>query len=422
MQSEALVIQTENSLAGCLLIEPIRVLTEIRGLLSTSDFLSAPARAIYEAAADLVDHNKPVDANLIQAEAGDEVSVDFCAECMQMTPTVYNAAEYAKLIHVAAQDRRACAVGFRLAQGELSPVETVAALQELLRAQSGTVLKPGEAAQRFADFVSNAASGKSKPFLRTGYRDLDSLLSGGLIAGGLITMAARPGVGKTMCALNIAENVAAAGNPVLYISLEMPMEQIWSRRCGIVSGLSHKVVYAGGFREDDTNSWGRWGDAMQVLSERPFYVRDVPSTVEDIEREARCIDGLKLLVVDYMGLISTGGQRGSRYELTTMISHRLKQLALSLKVPVLAACQLNRSSTQTENKRPRMADLRDSGAIEEDSDVVVLLFRESENWPEDRKPKPWESQSIEFDVAKNRHGRTGIVRLDCCLDNGRVFS
>ena len=422
MQSETFVIQCENSLAGALLIEPYEVVQAVRPLVSESDFLTDQARAIYKATVELVNSGKPCDALLIQQAAGPDVTDKYCAEAMRMTPTTVNSSEYASIIHNAAQERLACAIGFRLVQGEQSPVETLASLQELLRAQNGTVLKPGEAAQRFADFVSNAAAGKTKPFLRTGYRDLDSLLSGGLIAGGLITLAARPGVGKTMCALNIAENIAGAGYPVLYISLEMPLEQIWSRRCGIVSGLSHKAVYAGNFREDDAKSWKRWHDAMQMLSERPLYVRDVPSTVEEIEKEARCIDGLKLLVIDYMGLIALEGQKASRYETATLISHRLKQLALSLKIPILAACQLNRSSTQTDSKRPRMSDLRDSGAIEEDSDVVILLFREAENWPEENKPKAGEQQSIDFDVAKNRHGRTGVVRLQCCLENGRVLS
>ena len=149
--------------------------------------------------------------------------------------------------------------------------------------------------------------------------------------------------------------------------------------------------------------------AFEYLYNRPLYIHDEPSTVEDIERKARCINGLSLIVVDHIGLIkNTSGS--SRYEFITSVSHQLKQLALSMKIPVIGLCQLNRGTEQ--RIRPTMADLRDSGAIEEDSDVVVLLYRERQYGAE------WEP--IEFIIDKNRHGTTGILELGFCGSFSRI--
>ena len=261
-----------------------------------------------------------------------------------------------------------------------------------------------------------AASGETRPFLPTGYASLDRQLSGGLAAGGLITVAARPGTGKTTAALNIAENVAAAGGRVLYISLEMTEAQLWACRAANLSGLSRSAIYGGRISGED---WPKLNAAFDLLAKRPFYIRDLPSTLEDIEREARCVDGLALVVVDHIGLVKPT-ERGSRYELMTATAHALKQLALSLRVPILALCQLNRQSEQREGRRPTMADLRDSGAVEEDSDVVCLLFRGAQYLPPKEQPAPWEPQEIDFILDKNRHGATGICTLRYCGLTARI--
>ena len=162
---------------------------------------------------------------------------------------------------------------------------------------------------------------------------------------------------------------------------------------------------------------------MNTLSQRPMIIRDTPSTIDDIEREARCTEGITLLVVDHIGLIrqQAGKKTFSRYEFMTDTAHRLKQLALSMHLPILALCQLNRASEQRNDKIPGMADLRDSGAIEEDSDVVCLLHREAQYLPEENRPKPWEAQPIDFIIAKNRHGMTGTVTLDFYGINARII-
>ena len=406
--------QAEEALAGCLLVAPNETLRLIEGLVSASDFASGTARAIFTAAADLIHVGKPADPVLIQAEAehlGTSLDNAICADLMHRFSTTADAAETARVVHEAAQQRRGHEIGLSLADGVLQPVEALQQLQTLLRENNSRVRQPGEAAQRFLDEVHAAAAGKRKPFLPTGFRSLDEQLSGGLVAGGLITLAARPGTGKTTAALNLAENVAAAEGKVLYISLEMTESQLWACRCAMASGLSRSRLAAGAFPETDKESWRRLSEAVELIYSRPFLIRDVPSTLEEIEREARCVEGLSLLVIDHIGLIRPT-ERGSRYEQMTAASHRLKQLALSLKIPVLALCQLNRQSEQRESKRPTMADLRDSGAVEEDSDVVCLLFREAVYLPVNERPKPWEAQAIDFLIDKNRFGITGQVTLD----------
>ncbi len=400
-------LQCENGIAGSLLIEPGTTLRLIREMVSPSDFSSDDARAIFQAAVSLIDSGRPCDAALLQAESG--VSDEYCRKAMMETPTVVNSPEYARIVHGAAQERRSQEIGGDLSVGRLDAVTAVAKLQDLLRTQSGRLTSPQETAQQAMDVFSAAADGRFKPFLSTGYRSLDRMLSGGLANGGLITIAARPGTGKTTAGISIAENVCAAGKTVLYVSLEMTSAQIWACRVASAAGLDRADILCGttirrGVASDRTpeekNNAERLYSAFEALNSRKFYVYDEPATAEEIERLARCIDDLDLIVVDHIGLVrNTVGS--TRYEFMTSVSHQLKQLALSMKIPVLALCQLNRTAVQ--RSRPTMADLRDSGAIEEDSDVVILLYR-------DHQPDA-PSEPIDFIIDKNRHGTTGILEL-----------
>lgn len=412
----------ENSLAGCILVAPSETLADVRGIVSESDFQNEQAREIFAAASRFVAFGQACDPVLIQAEAaknGKILSTDYCAQLMRLFTTTANAAETARVIHEEAQKRHGREIGIALSSDSLTVTDAVAKLQDLLRSNSGTVKSPMEAANYVMDYINAAASGETKPFLSTGFPSLDRQLAGGLVEGGLITIAARPGAGKSTMALAIADNVAAQGGNVLYISLEMTTVQLWSCRLANTSGLSRTEIYAGKI-DEAARGWQRLTDAFQMLSERPFFIRDVPSTVEDIEREARCLDGLALLVVDHIGLVKPM-ERMSRYEIMTDTAHRLKQLALSLKIPIIGLCQLNRQSESRNDKRPTMADLRDSGAIEEDSDVVSLLFRPAAYSKGEDKPKPWENQELQVIVDKNRHGATGTVNMEFCGMTARIM-
>lgn len=425
LELHALSANAENSLAGCILIQPQEVLAAVRGIVSESDFYFDTPRAIFIAASSLLAAGKACDVILIQEEAEKlqkKVNAEYCAKIMELTPTCVNCEEYARIIHEEAQKRRCQEIGHNLQFEELSAVDAIAQLQDILRGAGGNVKDPVEVAQYVMDYINAVASGEAQTYLPTGFDSLDKQLSGGqkggLVNSGLITVAARPGTGKSTIALAIGENVAANGGKVLYISLEMTEVQLWSCRLASYSGLSRSKIYDG-MRGADEKSWKELVDAFQALSTRQFYIRAIPSTVEDIEREARCIDGLSLMIVDHIGLVKATEQ-GSRYDKMTETSHRLKQLALSLKIPILALCQLNRQSEGRNDKRPTMADLRDSGAIEEDSDVVALLFRPAVYAKEEDRPKPWEAQELQVIVDKNRHGSTGTVYMNFCGMNSRI--
>lgn len=418
---ERQIALAENDLAGCILMYPSETLAAVRGIVREGDFQNEAARAIYAAASSLTASGAACNAALIQAETvkqGRAVTTEYCADLMRLYVTSANVEATARIIHEDAQKRRGREIGTAVASGDLSPVEAIAQLQDILRDGGGNVMAPMDAANYVMDYINAVAAGEARTFISTGFASLDKQLSGGLVMGGLITIAARPGTGKSTVALAIGDKIAAHGGKVLYISLEMPLVQLWSCRLASKSGISRSRIYDG-MRGQDDKSWARLSNAFDELSKLQFYIRDVPSTIEDIEREARCIDGLDLIIVDHMGLVRPR-ITGSRYDIMTDTAHRLKQLALSLKIPIIALCQLNRQSEGRSDKRPTMADLRDSGAIEEDSDVVSLLFRPAAYAKEEDKPKPWESQDLQVIVDKNRHGATGIVNMQFCGMNARI--
>lgn len=405
--------RAELDIMGCLLAAPAETLQDIRQIVTVADFKNTAAQAVYAATMSLIDHGEAADPTLIlqrAAELGTRVQEDYAGEVMRYFLTTSNVASHAEIVHNAAIERKAAAVGLSLADGELSPLEAITQLQELERGQGHKALSPQEAAYGFLDHVSAAADGKIKPFVSTGYSNLDKILGGGLVTSGLIALAARPRTGKTTVALNIADRVAAAGHAVLYVSIEMDYKQLWARRVAAYAGMNYSKVYCGNVNDTE---WVKLNNAAEELAQRPFIILDYPRTLEDIECEARCNGKLGLIVIDHIGLVRNPGGR-SRYEFMTEVSHRLKQLALSTGVPILALCQLNRQCENREDKRPSMADLRDSGAIEEDSDVVALIHRPALYMDEESNPTPWEIQKLEIIVDKNRHGMQGEVTLNFC--------
>lgn len=404
------VARAERDLIACILVDPTQTLKEIRPVLSRSDFSNDAARAVYEAAVSLVDSGKTVDPTMILAHAserGTPIEDAYATEIMQLYCTTANVAATAELVHNAAIKRAAAAIGLALAD-DGDALEAVAKLQELIKSQNSMSQTPLEAAHAFMDYLDDVAMGEVKPFVSSGFSVIDKQLEGGFVQSGLITIAARPGTGKTTAALNLAERVAEQEETVLYISLEMDFRQLWARRTAAYSGLSYSKVYRAALTDAE---WRRLNNATAKLSQRPFYIHDKPCTIEDIERIVRGTENPALVVIDHIGLIRNPGGR-SRYEQMTDVSHRLKQLALSTGIPILALCQLNRQSEGRESKIPTIADLRDTGAIEEDSDVVMLLHRPAMYATGDDAPQPWENHELQLIVGKNRHGMQGLVRLD----------
>lgn len=405
----------ESSLIGSLLLSPTETMPIARSIVRADDILDERYRAVFIAVCELTDANKTVDpVTVLEQTKRHTQSVDskMLLRCMDEVCTAANIRVYAESVHSNSIRRNIQELGTELAEDSpLTPQEilrsAISRLQELQTGSSTRPEEPADVANAFFNELSEAAAGIRKPFISTGFSKLDELLGGGLAASGLITLAARTGIGKTTAALNIADNVAQAGNPVLYFSLEMSKSQIMARRVGRYAGLSYNKLQRGDIEKDDHSTWKRVSDTLSVLSQRPLYISDTPVTISDIELKARSIPGLSLIVVDHMGLIRSENLRANLVQQTTETSHSLKMLALSLGVPILSLCQLNRESEGRSDHRPELAELRNSGAIEEDSDAVLLLHRPAAYFPEVDKPKPWEEQKLEIIAAKNRHGTTG---------------
>lgn len=247
-----------------------------------------------------------------------------------------------------------------------------------------------------------------------GIAGLDTLFGGGMLNNGLYIMAARPGCCKTTLALQIADTVAQNAGGVLFVTLEMDATQLTARRVARATGIPSNRLLMGTLTEPEME---RVTQEFKRLNRSPFYLnKAVRCSVSDVRALARQVKDLRLVVIDYLGLLKPEGKHASRYEEITAISGDLKALARSLGVPVLCLAQLNRASELRQDKRPSLADLRDSGAIEQDADGVLLLYREDMYWAE--RPDEGQPVTVECILAKHRHGAVGAVTLALDLQTG----
>ena len=271
-----------------------------------------------------------------------------------------------------------------------------------------------EAAEAWQEHYDKVCNNPDYAYCRTGFPLLDKKLGGGMFKQGLYIVGARPGMGKTTLGINIADNIAKAGKLVLFISLEMSRTQIMSKRIAREGGINYTLLMAGGLSDNGKQAAQ---DAVEVLKGRPFLLTDKSGlTAADIGQMARQVSGLGAVVIDYFGLIKATEEDAPkpRYEQMTDISADLKALAKRLKIPMLVLCQLNRENmNRGKDKSPTLSDLRDTGAIEQDADAVILLHR-PEYYSDETKTAnyaPPERENINLIVAKNRHGETGTVTM-----------
>ena len=254
----------------------------------------------------------------------------------------------------------------------------------------------------------SANGGKTLPGLPTGFGVLDDKMNG-LNKSDLVLLAARPGMGKTSMALNLALNVArSSGQAVAVFSLEMSREQLVTRILSNQATVENQRLVTGNLREQD---WVNIANAASVLSGLDILIDDNPLlTVADMNAKCRRIDNLGLVVIDYLQLMASSGTKGysgeSRQQVVSDISRMLKIMAKELQVPVLCLSQLSRANEKREDKRPMLSDLRESGAIEQDADIVMFLYRD-DYYNEDSEKR----NIAECIIAKNRHGETGKVEL-----------
>ena len=405
----------EEAIAGGILCDASEVLPIVREILQPADFGLDNARSIFRAACYLQDNHEDIDPVSIMAQAnrdGLPLSNAWAKEQMKLFMTSANTKKNAQAVKEAAVFRRGREIGWALENGELKVQDAIQQLQDAAESKVSLLPTPTESATHFYQYLNDVAEGNKRPFLSTGFYNLDDILGGGLIEQGLITLAGRPGQGKTVVGLCIAENVAAAGGKVLYESLEMSENQLMARRVARDSGVSFSKLMNGSFDLSDEETWRRISKSLSTLSQRRLIINDVNAKMEDIERHVRQAGKLDLIVIDHLGLVIPDKMSDSLYIPTTMICHALKRLAKATKTPILMLCQLNRANTGRQDKRGHLSDLRNSGAIEEDSDAVIFIHRDAYYLPMDQQPKSWEPQTMELSVEKNRHGATGVCYMD----------
>lgn len=246
--------------------------------------------------------------------------------------------------------------------------------------------------------------------VRTLYSDLDKMTTG-FQRGDLIILAARPSVGKTAFSLNLALNAAAISSGAIAIfSLEMPAEQLATRMLSAKSRVAGQKLRTGKL---DNNDWSKVNEAVSELRRQKFYIDDTPGVkVSEVFAKCRTLKndvGLSLVIIDYIQLLQGNGKAESRQQEVSEISRRLKALARELDVPVIALSQLSRSVEKREDKRPMLSDLRESGSIEQDADLVMFLYRDEYYNHKEENTSP--TEEVELSLAKHRNGPTGLVKL-----------
>jgi replicative DNA helicase len=419
-------IEAEQSVLGALLIDRDAVI-EVADFLRPVDFYRQAHGSIYEAIIELYERREPVDIvtvseGLERKDALDQVGGSaYLTSLINLTPTAVNAVYYAKIVERKAVLRNLIGAAGKIAgigyDDQADVGEAIDRAESELFAVSEKRVQSGFAplksllhsAYDRLDYLHQHKGEISG--IRTGFKDLDTLTSG-FQKSDLILIAARPSVGKTSLALNIAEQAAVIeGKTVGIFSLEMSKEQLVLRLLSSVANIDSQRLHNGFLEEMD---FTRLAPAMNSLAEAPIFIDDTPniSTME-LRTKARRLQaesGLDLIVVDYLQLMqsSLSLRESNRVQEVGEISRGLKALARELQVPVVALSQLSRQPEMRTEREPRLSDLRESGELEQSADLVLFLWREKERGGEDEDP---EGEVIKLRLAKHRNGPTGETSL-----------
>ena len=414
--------QAEQAVIGSMLIDP-RCIAEVVKKLRADEVYVRANRDVYETILAMFSYGQTVDPVTVIDQMKvrgvyDENVPGYLAEIMRVTPTSANAMEYVQIIKDRALLRSISTVADEINtmvyEGSGSSDEVLEAAEAKLHAVredrgSGGLKEIRYVMQNVFDSMSEAAaSGSRIPGLSTGLPDLDDMILG-LNKSELIIIAARPGMGKTSLALNIAFHAATAlRKKVAIISLEMSREQLVTRLLSRAALVPSQNLFTGRLTDQQ---WRDVSAAANTLSACDILIDDNSTlTVADMNAQCRTIRGLDLVVIDYLQLMSSAGSRGfsneSRTQAVSDISRMMKVMAKQLGVPVICLSQLNRAAEARQDKRPLLSDLRESGSIEQDADVVIGLYREGYNNRECENPN-----LAEAIVLKNRKGQTGTVNL-----------
>lgn len=418
-------VEAEQSVLGALMLDNA-AWDRIGDVLTEADLYRAEHRLIFGAIAALVQAGKPADVvtvfEALGAQAAGCGGLPHLNDLAQCVPGSGNIRRYAEIVRERAVLRRLIAAIDEIAAAAFNPQgRTVAQVLGEAEAKVMAIGHQGHAARdtsatmgalmvglldRVQELADRAGEVVGVP---TGFPDLDRDLSG-MQPGDLLILAARPSMGKTALALNIAEHVAVSQNlPAIVFSMEMGAQQLAMRMAASVGRINAQAMRNGRLTDDE---WGRLAEASDRLSAAPMVIDDASAlTVSELRsrarRLARTLGGVSLVVIDYLQLMSGGGSEENRATELGEISRGLKALAKELNCPVLALSQLNRSVESRSDKRPVMSDLRESGAIEQDADVILFIYRD-DYYTKDACREPGVAEIL---IAKQRNGPTGTVRL-----------
>lgn len=416
--------EAEQAVLGAVLIDPeaFELLTE---RLNASEFYSKKHELIFRCMAELHETNEPIDLVTLVSRLQDCGKLEFIGGVSYLSslansvPTAANTDYYCSIVHEKYTLRRLIETNKTLmvqaASGEAKQViASMEAATSHLSELAATKQEFGGIQEIIMDVYDDAEARYIDRELHrgitgvpSGFADLDKLTTG-FQRSDLIIVAARPSVGKTAFALNVAQNAGTSTNETIAIfSLEMSKKQLVQRMLSAEANVDSGRMRSGYFEEVD---WHNMSLAIGLLSNAKIFIDDSPYlTAIDIRAKCRRLQkkhGLGLVIIDYLQLIAWHGRKENRQQEVTEITRMLKQMARELDVPVIALSQLSRGVEQRQDKRPMMSDLRESGAIEQDADVVAFLYRDDYYNPETEK-----KNIIEIIVAKQRNGPTGTVEL-----------
>jgi len=414
-------IEAEEAVLGSLLIDP-EALFRVSPFMKGEDFYIQQNAWIYEAIFTLHERREPIDFvtlcdELERREQLAEIGgAAYITRLINAVPSAIHVEAYAHIVEHAAIRQRLISAASQIAQLAYQEAEDIdqtidQAEQALFYVSQRRITRDlapiQEVIRRYYDRIEYLYAHRGEPLgVPTGFVDIDRLL-GGLQRSDFILIAARPSVGKTSLCLSIARNAARHGQHVAVFSLEMSAEQVVQRLVATETGIDSQRLRLGDLREEE---WPLFVQATGKLSDLPLFIDDTPSiSALQLRTKARRLHaehGLDLIVVDYLQLMTGDVRSENRVQEVSYISRALKGLARELDLPLVAASQLSRAVEQRSDKRPVLADLRDSGSLEQDADVVMFIYRDELYHPETEK-----QHIADILVRKHRNGPTGVVQL-----------
>ena len=420
----------EKSVLGAVLIDK-EAIGLVSGTLSSKDFYNDLNGIIYSAMLSLFEERKPIDVitlveQLKKDKSLSKVDSSYISDLVNSVPTAANIEEYAQMIKECSTKRNLITAGTSIVENSFKEDEEIGRLLDKAETAifsisqghnvKGFVQIKDSLAESFDRIDELHKNGAGLRGIKTGFEDLDNVLSG-MQPSNLIILAARPGTGKTAIVINMAQNIAVTQKiPVAIFSLEMSEEELVDRLLVGQSDVDAWRLKTGKLNETD---FTKLSQAMGELADAPIFIDDTPGiTISEMRTKARRLQleqGIKLLIVDYLQLADPGRRYDSRVQEVSIISQGLKNLARELKIPVLAVSQLSRAVEHRGERKPQLADLRESGAIEQDADVVMFLYRPDAEVTGNIIP-------TKLSIAKHRNGPMGEVDLLFKGDRIRFYS